>query len=385
MARPIQSRCSSNRRERPVILMTTLVQTQVDEQRNALTERLFGSALGTLDVLSIYLGDRLGLYGPLSDLAGCTYQELAARTGTHERYAQEWLEQQAASGLISVDDASAPAAERRFFLPPGHADVLLDRTSLTSMLGIVRLVTGVTRPLPAVLDAFRTGGGVPYADYGIDTVEGIAEINRPMFTYFLGSQWLPGLPDIHARLQAEPAARVLDIGCGVGWSTIAIARAYPRAIVTGLDSDDVSIQQAQSNAACAGLADRVTFLHRDAACPVLAARFDLVTAFETIHDMAQPVAALRAARELLVPGASMIIADERVNDVFQAPGTDVERLNYGFSILHCLPVGLAESPSAGTGTIMRPDTLRGYAREAGFDRVEVLPIENDFWQFYRLT
>ncbi len=124
---------------------------------------------------------------------------------------------------------------------------------------------------------------------------------------------------------------------------------------------------------------------RDAAYPGLAGGYDLVTAFETIHDMAQPIEALRKMRGLVNDRGTVVIADERVGEAFSAPGDDVERLNYGFSVLHCLAVGMAESPSAATGTVMRPPTLRRYAEEAGFRAVEILPIENDFWRFYRLV
>ena len=354
------------------------------EQRDALVERLFGAAIGTLEVLCVYVGDRLGLYQALATLGPCTPPVLAAATATDQRYVREWLEQQAAADLLAVEDVASEPMARRYSLPLGHREVLLDRDSLNYLTGLVRLVVGVSQPLPALLDAFRTGAGVPYADYGTDTREGIADMNRPMFLNLLGSEWLPALPDVHARLQADPAACVADVGCGTGWSSIALARAYPQVSVDGFDVDEASVAQARANAAAAGVADRVTFTVLDAADPALAGRYDLVTAFETIHDMAQPVPALRSMRRLVRAGGAVLVADERVGEAFTAPGTDVERLNYGFSVLHCLPVGLADVPSAGTGTVMRPPTLRRYATEAGFREVEILPIENDFWTFYRL-
>jgi SAM-dependent methyltransferase len=240
-------------------------------------------------------------------------------------------------------------------------------------------------PLPALIEAYRTGGGVPYAAYGPDTRDGIAEVNRPMFINLLGSAWLPAIPEIHLRLQANPPARVADVGCGTGWSSIALARTYPKVRVDGLDLDEASIATAQANAHRAGVAERVRFELRDAADPQLAGQYDLVTAFETLHDMARPVEALRAMRELLAEHGSVFIADERVAEAFAAPGDELDRLNYGWSILHCLPASRAESPSAATGTVMRPPTLRRYATEAGFREVQVLPIQNDFWRFYRLV
>jgi ubiquinone/menaquinone biosynthesis C-methylase UbiE len=287
--------------------------------------------------------------------------------------------------LLAVDDAGADPAARRYRLPSGHDEVLLDRDSLSYMMGLARLAIGATSPLPALLEAYCTGGGVPYAAYGPDACEGIAEMNRPMFINLLGSAWLPAIPDIHRRLQADPPARVADVGCGTGWSSIALARACPTVHVDGLDLDAASIATAQANAEQAGVAERVRFAVRDAADPQLVGQYDLVTAFEMLHDLAQPVEALRAMRGLLAEGGSVLIADERVAETFAAPADELDRFNYGWSILHCLPASRAESPSAATGTVLRPATLRGYAAEAGFREVQVLPIQNDFWRFYRLV
>src|SRR4029077_17579598 len=144
------------------------------------------------------------------------------------------------------------------------------------------------------LEAFRSGGGVPYESYGDDMRESIARLNRPMFVNLLGSQWLPAVPDIDQRLRADPPARVADVGCGIGWSSLSIARAYPNVTVDGIDLDEASIAEAQKNAAESGLDDRVNFVARSAADPRGRGEYDLVTAFETVHDMADPVGALRA-------------------------------------------------------------------------------------------
>jgi SAM-dependent methyltransferase len=365
--------------------MTLQLEARSTERRDALAGRLFDAAISTMDLFTVYLGDRLGLYQALAELGPTTSAALAERTSTQERYVREWLEQQAATGLIEALNPSAGPTERCYLLPAGHDEVLLEKDSLNYLTALLRLTVGATRPLPALLEAFRSGGGVPYAEYGADTREGIAEMNRPMFLNLLGSEWLPAIPEVDARLQADPPARVLDVGCGTGWSTIALARAYPKARVEGIDLDEASIIKAQTNAAATGLAGRVSFTIRDAADLGLTGRYDLVTAFETIHDMAYPVAALRGIHDLLAPGGLALIADERVGEHFSAPGDDVERLNYGFSVLHCLASSMCEPAPAGTGTVMRPGTLRQYAQQAGFEQVDSLPIENDFWRFYLLT
>lgn len=350
-------------------------------QRDALVERLFEAVLGLMDIHAVHIGDRLGLYRALT--AGPhTSEELAAATGTRERYVREWLEHQAVGSIIEVDDVAATPRERRYRLPDGHAEVLVDDESLNCMAPFARMVVGMVRPLHAVLEAFRTGGGVPYADYDADFCEGQGRMNRAMFVNLLGSDWLPQVPDVHARLLAQPPARVADVACGTGWSSIALARAYPLATVEGFDLDPYSIELARANAEAAGLTDRVSFAVRDAA--TLKGRYDLVTIFEAIHDMAQPVEALTAVRRLVDGGGTAIVADERVAEAFTAPGDDIERLMYGFSILHCLPVGMVKQPSAATGTALRPTTLQDFAAAAGFRDVTVLDIENDFWRFYRL-
>jgi SAM-dependent methyltransferase len=352
--------------------------------RDALAERLFGAALGAYELLTIHLGDRLGYYRALAEHQDSTSAELAAATGTQERLAREWLEQQAVAGILEVDDVEAEAAERRYRIPAGHAEALIDRESLAHLTPLARLGVSLAQTLPAVEKAFRTGGGVGWEEYGDLGREAQADANRPVFANLLGSEWLPALTDVHARLQADPPARVADVACGAGWSSIAIARAYPKVTVDGFDLDAASVELANANLAGTEVADRVTFQLRDAGDPELAGSYQLVTVFEALHDMSRPVEVLRVLRGLAAEDGAVIVMDERVADAFMAPGDEVERLMYTYSVLCCLPVGLAETPSAGTGTVMRVDTLRRYAAEAGFADVEVLPIEHETFRFYRL-
>lgn len=349
------------------------------EARDALVERLFEAVLGMTDVYSVYIGDQLGIYRALAE-GKATEAEIAATTGSDRRYLREFLEQQAVTGLIAVDDVAKPGGERRYSLPAGYEEVLVDGDSPSYMAAFARMMAGIVRPLPQVIGAFRTGDGVPYADFDPDFLEGQGDMNRVQFVNALASGWMPALPDVHERLQT--GGRVADVACGTGWSTIALARAYPNAEVHGLDLDKASIDLARANAGREGI--EVPFEVRDAADPGLSGRYDLVCCFEAVHDMARPVESLRGMRSLLADGGVLLIADERVADRFTAPGDEVERVMYGFSVFHCLPVGREEQPSAATGTVMRVDTLRGYAQEAGFTGFEVLPIENDFWRFYRL-
>ncbi len=351
---------------------------------DAFAERLFGATLGAYEILTVYLGDRLGLYRALADLGAATPAEVAGASGTHERYAREWLEQQAVAGILEVEDAAAAAEERRYSIPAGHEEVLIDEESLSYLVPLARYAVSFASALPSVGEAFRTGDGVDWTAYGREGLEAQEGANRPVFLHLLGSEWLPAVPDVHARLRADPPAAVADVACGAGWSSIAIARAYPKVTVDGFDVDEPSVELARENVAAAGLDDRVRVHLRDAGDPELQGRYDLVTVFEAVHDMSRPVEVLRALRSLAGEEGTVLVMDEKVADAFTAPGDEVERLMYTYSVLCCLPVGMAEQPSAATGTVMRTDTLRRYAREAGFADVEVLPIEHEVFRFYRL-
>jgi 2-polyprenyl-3-methyl-5-hydroxy-6-metoxy-1,4-benzoquinol methylase len=350
---------------------------------DALVERLFMAATDMLEIASVHIGGRLGFYRALAEGGDATPGELAARTGTAERYVREWLEQQAVAGFLSVEDCDADAHARRFALPDAHRAVFADEESLNYLAGLAQLMVGVLRPIDAVIDAYRTGAGVPYEAYGADAVAGIAAANRPQFHHLL-ADWFGAIPEVDRRLRADPPAHVADVGCGSGWSSIAIARAYPKATVDAIDADADSIDATRTNVASAGLAKRVRPVIHDASDADLGGRYDLITIFEALHDMNHPVEALQTARNSLAEDGSVVIADERVAEHFTAPGDEIERNVYGFSILHCLPVASLDQDSAATGTAIRPSTVRAYATQAGFERVDVLPIDHDQWRFYRL-
>jgi 2-polyprenyl-3-methyl-5-hydroxy-6-metoxy-1,4-benzoquinol methylase len=348
-------------------------------------ERLFAAVLGTQLVQAAYLGDRLGYYRTLAS-GPRTSVELAARTATAERYAREWLEHQAVAGVLTVDDPDAAPTERRFSLPAGAAEVLTDVLSPNHVLPLARMAAGQGQYLDALADAYRSGGGVPWAEFGVDARESQAAANRPLFLGALPRDYLPSVPGIRAVL--ERGGRVADIGCGFGWSAIGIALAHPGVTVDGFDVDGPSVETARQNAVEAGVADRVRFHHVDAGTetgPGSADGYDLVAAFECVHDMPHPVGVLAAMRRMAAPGGVVLVVDERVADTFAAPGDEVEQIMYGWSITCCLPDGLAHPGSVGTGTVMRPDTLRAYARDAGFADIEVLPVEDLFFRFYRLV
>lgn len=354
---------------------------------DAFAERLLGSTLGLIEILSVYLGDRLGWYRALADAGeqGMDTGGLAAATGTHERYAREWLEQQAVTGILSIapDDG-----DRRFVLPPAAREVLTNPSSLSYLAPVARMFAAPMQHLPALLEAYRSGGGVSWERLGDDARESQADLNRPWFERMLASA-LAGVEELH-RILSAPGARIADIGCGFGWSTIALARAYPEASPVGVDVDAPSVARAQALAAAHGLAQRIEFRAADAAAPAgeeqpggPAARrgFDAAFIIEALHDMPYPLEVLRAARSALARDGVLVVIDEAVADEFAPDGDELERLMYGYSLLVCLPDSLSAPDSAGTGTVLRRSTLERYAAEAGFRSVEVLPIEG--FAFFR--
>jgi predicted O-methyltransferase YrrM len=337
--------------------------TAVLDCTDALAERLFGAALGALELYSAYLGAELGLYRTLDEQGPLTSGALADYAGIDTRYAREWLEQQAVAGLIEVDDAGAAPEERLYALPADHAPVLVDAEDLAYVAPFAHIVAGIGRVLPEVAAAYRSGGGVPYEAYGRDFRHGQGQINRPALTQELPSDWLAAMPDVVARLETGRPARVADLGCGHGWSSIAMAQEFLHAHVDGIDLDPGSIADARRNAEQAGMNGRLRFLEGDAAGLAGHGPYDLIVMLEALHDLARPVDALAAARAALADGGTVLVVDERVADRFTAPGDDVERMMYGWSVV---------------------DAVRAYAEAAGFARVEVLPVENDLFRLYRL-
>jgi SAM-dependent methyltransferase len=354
----------------------------VERERDVFAEKLFRSALGYFDIFSIHLGARLGLYRALAEAGPMTSQELAERAGIAERYAREWLEQQATAGILTAKIREDGA--NRFQLPAGHAEVLLDGDSLSFMGASVTQLMTLRGAFDQVVEAFRTGGGVPYEAYGVDGVEGQGASNRPIFLTTLPNEWLPAIPEVHTRLSSSPPARIVDVGCGTGWSSIAMATAYPTVTVDGFDPYEPSVERARQNAEDAGVSDRVRFHAKDAGALTVDGPAAFATAFECVHDMARPVDVLRAVRAALDGEGAMLVVDERTRETFSGEPDEREAYMYGWSVFDCLPAGMFEQPSAGTGTAMRPGTLEGYASEAGFTGFEVLPIEHDSFRLYLL-
>lgn len=379
----------------------------MDDGVAAYSDRVVAAVLGYAELASIVLGDGLGWYAALAEAggAGLTPSELAAGTGTQERYAREWLEQQSVAGFVEVvqDAGTAQDAGPRFILPPGAAEVLLQPDSLTTLMPMVRMLRAGVAQLPELVQAFRHGGGVGWAEIGSEARESQAAGNKPWFDQRLGTA-LASVPEIHEVLSRQ-GARITDLGAGFGWSTLALANAYPGAAVVGIDIDEPSIEQARKNARRRGLEGRATFRLADAADAdadadsAVAADADAADAadagapgsqdavfiFEALHDMPFPVQVLAAVRARVKSDGVVVVMDEAVADAFGPAGDELERLMYAYSLFICLPDSLSIPGSAGTGTVMRQSVLERYAAGAGYSAVERLPIEGfSAFRFYRL-
>jgi 2-polyprenyl-3-methyl-5-hydroxy-6-metoxy-1,4-benzoquinol methylase len=358
--------------------------TDAQQRARTLSVRLFMAMLNTQELLAGYLGVRLGLYRALAAEPGDVGQ-ISARTGVALRYAREWLEQQAVAGFLAVDNPAAAPDKRVYRMPEGHEEVLLASDSPLSLVSLTMLpLGGVAGALPALLEAYRSGAGVPDSVYGDDWRDGHSGANRALFTHALPGWLVAARPAIHARLSAGPA-RIADVACGAGWASIALARAYPLSEVDGYDLDAETLEAAAANAKEAGVADRVRFHCRDAGDPSLAGRYDLVCLFDALHELSHPVPVLGACRRLRADGGAVLVLDAKVAQRFVAPGDEIERFQYATSVLHCLPAGLAAEGSAATGTALRPAQVRALATEAGFTDVEIVPVDDRFHRLYHLT
>lgn len=343
-------------------------------------ERLFLMALQGFETFNVALGDRLGLYR-LLDESPAGAADLAARAGTSERWTREWLEQQAVTGILTVEQGETMV----FRLAPGYAEALARPEELTTVAPLARMASAVGVRLDDIEAAARSGKGVPWTAFGKEMLEAQAAMNKPPLLRQLATGWLPNsLPDVQARLTDGEPLTAADIGTGAGWSAIGLAKEFPQLRVDAYDIDPASVRLATQNVAEAELSDRVRVLDHDLTATDGEAIYDFAIAVECIHDMPNPVGVLAGIRRRLKPGAPVLVIDERVAEQFAPDGDEIERLMYCYSTLICLLDSMSAQDSVVTGTAMRPATLSGYARDAGFPRTTIAPVETDFFRFYVL-
>ncbi len=353
------------------------------EQVDALAGRIFLAGLEAIELYTVHLGVRLGLYRALDDGGPQNATELAARTALDRRYVREWLQSQALSGFVSIDGNDVD--DDRFALAPGVRETLIDEIGPAFVGAIAAILPAVGGVMPDLVASFRSGDRVPYSSYP-DAAAVQEAMNRPAYENLLVTDWLPQIPDVIARLRQESEpARVADFCCGPGWSSILLAEAFPHITVDGFDNDAESLRRARRNAADRGVSDRVRFENVDLTAddPDPRAVYDVAFVFEAVHDLPHPEAALANVRRMLRPGASLIVMDERVGEELTAPGDEVERFMAACSVLWCTPQGHGPGSEV-VGAVMRPRVLEDLGRRAGFTETATLSIEHPFWRFYRL-
>ena len=322
--------------------------------------RAVEEAGATLNAALVVLGDKLGYYRILAAEGAATGAELAERSGTAEPYAREWLNAQAAGGYVTYDPGTG-----RYALPAEHAVALTVEDSPAFLPGLFQIALGTVTDPAAVLDAARNGSGVGWHEHNTDVHTGCERFFRPSYHAYLVNAWLPALDGVVAKLEA--GARVADVGCGHGASTILMAQAFPRSTFTGSDYHPESIDTARSRAADAGVADRVRFEVAPADA-FTGDGYDLVTMFDCLHDMGDPVGAAEHVRRALSADGTWMVVEPMAGDRVEDNLNPVGRAYYGFSTLLCTPASLSQDVGLALGTQAGPARLRDVTVAGGFTR-----------------
>ena len=341
--------------------MSATITPQIDEERlNALLGQAVVEFGATVNAALIVIGDRLGLYRELAAGGPQTSSELAERTGTSERYVREWLNAQAASGWVGYD-----AASQQYSMSTEQALLFANPESPAFVGGAFQLALGSAASREHILEAFQTGTGFGWGEHTHDVFDGCRRFFEPGYHANIVQSWIPALDGVAERLTA--GGSVADIGCGQGASSIVMAQGYPASRVHGTDAHDGSVEEARRQAEQAGVADRVTF----AAEPAMAINgsYDLVTSFDCLHDMGDPVGAATRVREALAPGGTWMIVEPRAGDSVEENLNPVGRAYYAFSTLLCTPSSLSQEVGLALGAQAGEARLRAVLGEAGFTSV----------------
>jgi 2-polyprenyl-3-methyl-5-hydroxy-6-metoxy-1,4-benzoquinol methylase len=348
----------------------------MDQQKiEALAFRVVGDMAASFSMALGHIGDRLGLFKTLAGAGPVTSEQLASKTGLNERYVREWLKAMVAAEYVDFDPDTG-----RFLMTAEQEYVLANDESPLSAGGPLQFTTPTVLNTPRILEAFRTGGGVPYAEMGEDVAEGISRFFGPGYTNFLVSHWLAAVPGLTERL--AKGIHVADVGCGWGISTVTMAAAFPRSRFLGIDADPGSIDRARR----LGAERHVRNVHWAAAPAHLlppTPRQDLICTFDCIHDMVDPRATLRAVHEALADDGVYVWSEPNASDNPLENRNPVGKAFACVSPLHCMTVSLAHH-GEGLGTVLGERGVRELAREAGFSTIEKLPIDNPFNQFFAL-
>lgn len=341
------------------------------ERVGAFAQQVVGMLVGGATTAMMVVGDRTGLYAELAERGPLTPAQLATATGTAERYVREWLAQQAAVGILSFDQTAGA-----FAIPPEHAAVLASDDSPASLIGAAPQISGMHRRTEQLVEAFRTGAGIPWADQDRDTFEGTERFFRVGYRNELISKWIPALDGMQEKLTA--GAHVVDVGTGHGAPLLLLAEAFPASRFVGYDVHPGSVETATRRAAEAGLADRVRFaVHSAQDYPDREA--DLIVFFDAFHDLGDPVAAAAHARRTLAPDGALVLVEPRAADDLATTLATVPMAALGFaaSTFLCTANSLAQPVGRALGALAGERALREVLAEAGFRSIR-RAAENDF-------
>jgi SAM-dependent methyltransferase len=327
----------------------------------AFVHKALGDVGAALTTSLVVIGDKLGLYKAMAAAGPVTPKELATRTETTERYVREWLNAQAAAGYVTYDKTT-----KRYSLPEAHAACLTDDQSPACVLGAFQGMTAAMRAEPKVAAGFRSGQGVGWHEHDPDLFVGVERFFRPGYVAHLVPAWIPALEGVEEKLVR--GARVADVGCGLGASTIIMAKAFPRSTFTGFDYHPASIERARERARAAGVGDRVRF-EVAAAKDFPGGGYDLVAFFDCLHDMGDPVGAARHVRESLAPDGTWLLVEPFASDHVEENLNPVGRLFYSVSTLVCTPASLAQEVGLALGAQAGEGRLQDVLRKAGFTRI----------------
>jgi 2-polyprenyl-3-methyl-5-hydroxy-6-metoxy-1,4-benzoquinol methylase len=347
----------------------------MDKQRiQAFADKVYDDMAGTMAVGMAYAGVKTGLFRTMAGKGPMTHGDVVAASGLQARYVEEWLNGMAAAGYLDYD----PAA-RTWTLSDEHAFLLASEGTDHFMGGLFFMGTSLLAVAPQVAEAFSEGGGVKFEHFGPDCISALDMLNHGSYEQRFTSYWLATLPDVVKKL--ENGGRALDFGCGVGRASMALAKAFPKAGVVGLDIDSDSIAKARETAREAGLADHVHFVAQDVGTYQPDEKFDLITACDCVHDLADPNGTLASIRSLLKPGGTLFVAEPKAADRLEDNINPLGTMFYGFSVFHCMTQSLANG-GPGLGTCMGPAQTVALLKEAGFGTVDQLDIKSQTNLFY---
>jgi len=320
-----------------------------------------GEMGAAMNAALILVGDKLGIYKAMAGAGPMTSEEIAVKTKTHERYVREWLAAQSAGGFITYDSST-----KKYTLPPEQALALADENSPVFLPGFFEIVSACIKDEPKVTEAFRTGKGLGWHEHDHCLFAGTERFFRPNYRAHLIGEWIPALGDVDSRLKA--GAKVADVGCGLGTSTILMAQAYPKSTFVGFDYHPASIEMARNAAGKAGLSERVKFEVAPAK-EYPGEGYQLVAFFDCLHDMGDPEGAARHVRKTLDPGGAWMIVEPFANDKLEDNLNPIGRVFYAASTMLCTPASLSQEVGLGLGAQAGEGRLSKILKSAGFTRV----------------